>query len=83
MRRDSRRPSLLTRAYAWLSRLYPASFRDEYQRELDAAFRHQLDEAGPGEPAVAAGAHDRRAAHGARAFTSTCCARICATPGGR
>ena len=56
MRRDSRRPSLLTRAYAWLSRLYPASFRDEYQRELDAAFRHQLDEAGPRSGQVAAGA---------------------------
>ena len=47
MRRAPRRPSLLSRAYAWLSRLYPASFRDEYQRELDAAFRHQIDEAGP------------------------------------
>ena len=56
MRRASRRPRLLSRAYAWLSRLYPASFRDDYQRELDAAFRHQIDEAGPRRTQVAVGA---------------------------
>ena len=56
MRRASRRPSLLSRAYAWLSRLYPASFRDDYQRELDAAFRHQIDEAGSRRTQVAVGA---------------------------
>ena len=51
-----RRPSLLTRVYAWLSRLYPASFRDEYQRELGAAFQDQLDDAGSRRAQVAAGA---------------------------
>ena len=56
MRRASRRPRLLSRAYAWLSRLYPASFRDDYQRELDAAFRHQIDEAGSRRTQVAVGA---------------------------
>ena len=56
MRRNPRRPNLLTRVYAWLSRLYPASFRDEYQRELGAAFQEQLNDAGSRRAQVAAGA---------------------------
>ena len=56
MGRNTRRATFLTRAYAWLSRLYPASFRDEYQRELGAAFQQQLDDAGNRRAVVAAGA---------------------------
>ena len=79
MRRASRRPGLLSRAYAWLSRLYPASFRDDYQRELDAAFRHQIDEAGSRRTQVAVGAL-ADVLRTAPAFTSICCARTSGTP---
>ena len=40
------RRSLLERAYSWLVRLYPSAFREEYERELGAAFEDQLSDAG-------------------------------------
>ncbi|MBK5299102.1 MAG: ABC transporter permease [Vicinamibacteria bacterium] len=40
------RRSLLERAHSWLVRLYPSAFREEYERELGAAFEDQLSDAG-------------------------------------
>lgn len=40
-------PSLFERAYSWVIRLYPAAFRDEYERQMDSAFHEQLASAGP------------------------------------
>lgn len=41
------RRSLFERAYSWVIRLYPAAFRDEYERQMDSAFHQQLASAGP------------------------------------
>ena len=44
--RSSSRPSFAARLYRWATRVYPAPFREEYEREMDAAFHEQLAGAG-------------------------------------
>ena len=46
MRHPSPRRGLLERAYSWVVRLYPAAFREEYEREMSSAFQDQLASAG-------------------------------------
>jgi putative ABC transport system permease protein len=46
--------SLSERAYSWVVRLYPAAFRDEYERELGSAFHDQLAGAGSRRKSVVA-----------------------------
>ena len=40
--------SATLRAYRWLLKLYPAPFRDEYERELERQVREELAESGSG-----------------------------------
>lgn len=47
MPHPSPRRGLFERAYSWVVRLYPAAFREEYERELGSAFQDQLASAGP------------------------------------
>ena len=51
--------TLAARVYRWVTRLYPAPFREEYDRELESSFREQI--------AGAAGATRARVAAGAAA----------------
>jgi len=46
MSRPSPRPGLAGRLHAWVVRLYPAAFREEYEREIVTAFQDQLDAGG-------------------------------------
>lgn len=43
--RSSSRPSVAARLYRWATRVYPAPFREEYERELEASFRDQIADA--------------------------------------
>ncbi len=56
MQDPPRRRGLFERAYAWVVRLYPSAFRDEYEREMGSAFHSQLASAGPRRGRVVAGA---------------------------
>ena len=55
--RPGSRPTLAARVYRLVTRIYPAPFREEYDRELESSFRSQLaGAAGASRVRVAAGA---------------------------